>query len=244
MIVPGRHERSTDREPAEPRFETARRGLPRGKAALPPEVVEATQRRRLLRAVAQVAGTKGISDLTVADITAEAGVGRRSFYELFKDKHDCYLAAYRINAQTLVEAARAGWEGPGEPLDCVAAGFQAYLQVLQDHHVFARAFLIESLRAGAEALEYREEVHRQFVELVAATYSRAREAHPVLDDVDEHAVIALIGGINELIYRELRRGDDADIASLEPVVLALVRAVLGLPALEAEETQVTGGERA
>ena len=240
MNVPGKHSRSTD---AETRFETPRRGLPRGKAALPPEVVEATQRRRLLRGVAEVAGTKGIADMTVADITAAAGVGRRSFYELFKDKHDCYLAAYRINAQTLVEAARAEWEAPGEPLDRIAGGFRAYLGVLDAQQVFARAFLVESLRAGAEALEYREEVHQQFVELVADVYARAREAHPVLADVDGHAVIALIGGINELIYRELRRGDEADIAGLQPVVLSLVRGVLGLPALEAEETQVLGGER-
>ena len=235
MTVARRHGRFT---------ESSRRGLPRGKAALPPEVVEATQRRRLLRAVAEVAGTKGITELTVADITARAGVSRRSFYELFKDKDDCYLAAYRINAQVLVGAARSEWEAPGEPLDRIADGFRAYLRVLDEQQVFARAFLVEALRAGTEALEYREEVHQQFVEIVAAAYRRAREAHPVLSDADEHAVIALIGGINELIYRELRHGDDADIAGLEPVVLALVRAVLGLPALEAEETRVAGGGRA
>lgn len=243
MIVPERHARSTDRAEAEPRFET-RRGLPRGKAALPPKVVEATQRRRLLRAVAEVAGTKGISDLTVADITAHAGVGRRSFYELFKDKHDCYLAAYRVNAETLVDAAASEWDAPGEPLDRLMDGFRAYLRVLDEQPVYARAFLLEALRAGPEALDYREQVHQQFIDVVAETYRRAREAHPVLGDVDEHAVIALIGGINELIYRELRRGDDADIAGLEPVVLSLVRGVLGLPALEAEETKVMGGERA
>ena len=241
MNVPERHARSTE---PDRRFETPRRGLPRGKAALPPEVVEATQRRRLLRAVSEVAGTKGITDLTVADITTAAGVGRRSFYELFKDKHDCYLAAYRINADVLVDAARAAWEAPGEPLQRIADGFSAYLRLLDEQQVFARAFLVESLRAGAEALEHRERIHQQFVELVAAVYARAREAHPVLGDVGEHAVIALIGGINELIYRELRRGEDADIAGLEPVVLSLVRGVLGLPALEAEETQVLGGERA
>lgn len=239
--MPGRHARSTDEEP---RFETPRRGLPRGKAALPPEVVEATQRRRLIAAVAKVAGTKGISDLTVADLTAQAGVSRRSFYELFNDKHDCYLAAYEANAEILVETARAEWEAPGEPLDRLMDGFRAYLGVLGEHPLNARAFLVESLRAGPEALDHREEVHEQFVEIVARTYGRARAAHPVLGEVDEHAVIALIGGINELIYRELRRGPDADIAGLEPVVLSLVRAVLGLPALEAETTQVMGGERA
>ena len=238
--MPERHVRSTDDGA---RFETARRGLPRGKAALPPEIVEATQRRRLIAAVAKVAGTKGFSELTVADVTAQAGVSRRSFYELFTDKHDCYLAAYRLNAQILIDTARAEWEAPGEPLERLMDGFRAYLRVLDEHPLNARAFLVQSLRAGQEVLDHREWVHQQFAEIVAGTYARAREVHPVLSEVGEHTVIALIGGINELIYRELRRGDDADIAGLEPVVLSLVRGVLGLPALEAEETKVLGGER-
>ena len=241
MSVPKEHERLS--ESAEPLADVPRRRLPRGKAALPPEVVVATQRRRLLRAVAEVAGTKGFSEMTVADLCAQAGVGRRSFYELFKDKHDCYLAAYRINAQVLVEAARSEWEAPGDPLDRMPYGWSAYLRVLDEQRVFARAFLVEPLRAGPEALEYREQVHEQFVEIVARNYARAREAHPVLGDVDERAIIALIGGVNELVYRELRRRGDADIAGLEPVVLSLVRAVLGLPALEAEASALVERER-
>jgi len=70
--------------------------LPRGRHGLPRELVERSQRERLLAAVVKVTVAKGYESTTVADILGEAGVGRESFYELFDDKLDCMLAAHKI----------------------------------------------------------------------------------------------------------------------------------------------------
>ena len=70
--------------------------LPRGRHGLPRELVERSQRERLLAAVVRVTVAKGYESTTVADILGEAGVGRESFYELFDDKLDCMLAAHKI----------------------------------------------------------------------------------------------------------------------------------------------------
>jgi AcrR family transcriptional regulator len=70
--------------------------LPRGRHGLPRELVERSQRERLLAAVVRVTVAKGYESTTVADILGEAGVGRESFYELFDDKLACMLAAHKI----------------------------------------------------------------------------------------------------------------------------------------------------
>lgn len=88
--------------------------LPRGRHGLPRELVERSQRERLLAAVVRVTAARGYDSTTVGDILGEAGVGRESFYELFTDKLDCMLAAHRILVDSLEEQVRAAYIG-GDP---------------------------------------------------------------------------------------------------------------------------------
>jgi AcrR family transcriptional regulator len=88
--------------------------LPRGRHGLPRELVERSQRERLLAAVVRVTATNGYESTTVGDILSEAGVGRESFYQLFDDKLDCMLAAHKILVDDLEERVQAvyGEDGP------------------------------------------------------------------------------------------------------------------------------------
>jgi AcrR family transcriptional regulator len=83
--------------------------LPRGRHGLPRELVERSQRERLLAAVVKVTVAKGYEATTVGDILGEAGVGRESFYELFDDKLDCMLAAHKLLIDDLEERVRAAY---------------------------------------------------------------------------------------------------------------------------------------
>lgn len=89
--------------------------LPRGRHGLPRELVERSQRERLLAAVVRVTAAKGYESMTVGDILGEAGVGRESFYELFDDKLDCMLAAHRILLDSLEEQVRAVYDETERP---------------------------------------------------------------------------------------------------------------------------------
>jgi AcrR family transcriptional regulator len=88
--------------------------LPRGRHGLPRELVERSQRERLLAAVVRVTVANGYESTTVGDILGEAGVGRESFYELFDDKLDCMLAAHKVLIDSLAEEVREVYvvEGP------------------------------------------------------------------------------------------------------------------------------------
>jgi AcrR family transcriptional regulator len=89
--------------------------LPRGRHGLPRELVERSQRERLLAAVVKVTVANGYESTTVGDILGEAGVGRESFYELFDDKLDCTLAAHKILVDDLEERVRAAYASPDSP---------------------------------------------------------------------------------------------------------------------------------
>src|ERR1700694_5830109 len=89
------------------------RALPRGRNALPRDVVLVSQSERLLEAVVDVVADKGYAATRVADIVARAGVSLATFYQQFRDKDDCFLAAYMAGSKRLFAAVET--TGQGEP---------------------------------------------------------------------------------------------------------------------------------
>src|SRR5689334_22547930 len=65
-----------------------------GDPPLPPALERATQRDRLLHGMAATVARSGYAATPVAEVLRAAGVSRRTFYEQFADKEDCFIAAY------------------------------------------------------------------------------------------------------------------------------------------------------
>src|SRR3954451_3272974 len=86
---------------------SAHRPLPRGPHGLERDVVLASQRGRMLGAMADAVARKTYAGTTVADVVAGAGVSRKTFYEHFRDKEECFLAAFDAGVDTLLEAITA-----------------------------------------------------------------------------------------------------------------------------------------
>jgi AcrR family transcriptional regulator len=122
--------------------------LPRGRHGLPRELVERSQRERLLAAVVRVTATRGYDQTTVGDILGEAGVGRESFYELFNDKLDCMLAAHRILLDDLAERVRAVYVGEGDWPGRVRQGLAVALEWFSADPDASRFILVEMSTVG------------------------------------------------------------------------------------------------
>lgn len=122
--------------------------LPRGRHGLPRELVERSQRERLLAAVVKVTVAKGYESTTVGDILGEAGVGRESFYELFDDKLDCMLSAQKILLDDLEESARKAYLGTAPWPQRVREGLKATLEWFAADPEVARFLLIEMSTIG------------------------------------------------------------------------------------------------
>jgi AcrR family transcriptional regulator len=89
------------------------------------------QRRDLLRASVRIAGRKGYEGTRVADIVAEAGLSKSTFYEHFTSKEDCFVELHRrTSGQMLqggVETAEATIaSGPYACLSAVIRSFVGY----------------------------------------------------------------------------------------------------------------------
>jgi AcrR family transcriptional regulator len=199
------------------------RPLPRGPHQLAREVVLASQRGRLLEAMADVVAAKGYAAATVADVIASAGVSRKTFYEHFRDKEDCFLAGFDAGVDLLLAAIVAATPAEGDDtwIGLMRARVRAYLDTLASRPAFARAFLIEVFAAGPRALERRAEVLRRFANLFRDLHEEARRQFPRLTPVPDPIYVAAVGAINELVSDLAREGRTDALPELEDTLLYL-----------------------
>src|SRR5438105_4031485 len=88
-------------------------------------------RERLLEGLAQAIARRGFAQTTIADIVAQARVSKRTFYEHFSDRDECFLAAY-AEGSTLILDAIAQAVDPAAPWERqIRAAVQAYLASLE-----------------------------------------------------------------------------------------------------------------
>jgi len=188
--------------------------LPPGKHGLPRDFVAENQRERLLNGVVEAVAEHGYNATTITRITAAAKISRRTFYEHFEGKEDCFLAAFEMIESHVLEQMLSA-PGAGEPWpDRVRARLAALLDVLSRDAAVSRCFLVEPLAAGGEvAARYREAM-----QLLAG----ALRPEPPPSGLDmEVRDQALIGGLATLIVRRLNSGGAERLPDLLPDLVEL-----------------------
>jgi AcrR family transcriptional regulator len=210
------------------------RRLPRGSHGLDRELVAASQRTRLLDAVGRAVADKGYSGATIDDIVRAAGVSKMTFYQHFRDKEDCFVAAYEAAGEELFERVRAANTRPEGWLERTAAGIRAYLTWLAGDPALARAFLIEVAAAGPRAAECRERVRDRYAELMRELQDEARADIPSLPRLPAEIFHALVAAVDDLVVRRIRESGAEDLPRLEPILLHLEVALLAGPEMAAE----------
>jgi AcrR family transcriptional regulator len=134
------------------------RGL-NGPLGSPRAQVNGAQRARVLAAALLVLGEHGYGGMSVARVTVCAGVSRRTFYDLFEDREDCFLAVFEdalarveLVASTAYRDARGSWR------ERVRAGLGALLGLFDAEPALGLLLIVEVLGGGSRVLERRARV--------------------------------------------------------------------------------------
>jgi AcrR family transcriptional regulator len=208
-------------------------GLPSGYTGLPRELVEASQRQRLLHGVTVTVAEKGYGQTTIVDITARAGVSKKTFYEHFPDKLACFLAAHDIGAQAMLDAAtdasRAALQAGADPIDQLRCANRGYLSFLSEEEPYARTFFLETLSAGPEAIARYRRCRDGFVASLRTWHDHARRRRPDWPAATDLAYEAAMGAAHELALARISTGRTAELAGLEEDFLEIQLAILRVP---------------
>jgi AcrR family transcriptional regulator len=192
--------------------------LPRGRHKLARAEVQASQRERLLRAMAELVGERGYDGTSVPQVIAAARVSSNTFYRFFSDKADCFIAlCEQLGQELFAELDQPLDTGAGVAggLAALDRGIRSYLRWWQDRPAVARAYFIELPAAGPRALAERERQYARFEAIHRMIAERARVLYPEAPPLRDVDVLAAMIVTTQLVEREVRAGRVDQLSGIE-----------------------------
>jgi AcrR family transcriptional regulator len=187
-----------------------------------PVAAPATETRaRILAAMGALVSERGYAAVTIEAIARSARISKRTFYDHFADKEECFLAAYEAAADrvygVVLGAAHAGlpWRAR---LDAVIT---TYLKAMAAQPEMTRVFHVEIQAAGARALELHLGVNRRYAALLRRIVREGGQAR-----LGQATAIALLGAVHELVLHAAAEGTTRRLPAHAATVRPLLDAAL------------------
>jgi AcrR family transcriptional regulator len=194
--------------------------LPPGRHGLPREFVAHNQRERLIAGLAEAIFENGYAGTTIAHITRHAAVSRRTFYEHFASKDECFVAAYDTVMAQLGERVGRAFEDEAEWPQAVKAGVGAMLRFLAAEPNLARLCMVEAVVAGPVVVERYDAAIQSFVPYFEG--GREGRSPEVLARLSPTTEEALVGGMMSLISRRIIAGRTTELEVLLPDLVEFI----------------------
>ena len=182
-------------------------------------------RRRLLDGLQASIEERGYRETTVADIVRHARTSKRTFYDHFPGKEQCFIELLTANNEDLVATLRAAID-PGAPWqEQVRQAVTAYVHTIEANPAVTLSWIRELPALGEDA---RPMLRRGFGRLATALteltagpgFQRAGVA-----PLSPAAAVILVGGLRELTAQTVEDGTPPS-GIVEPAVAASI-ALLG-----------------
>jgi AcrR family transcriptional regulator len=235
MFMPIRDtQAATPKRARAPKPDRARKHAHPTADGLPREHVTEIQRVRILTAMAEVASTRGAGAASVAHIVTQAGVSRRTFYDLFEDREDCFLATFDEALAQAASTVLPAYQTRGRWRERIRAALLATLVFCEEQPALARLCIVEALAAGPQALQRRTEI----VNLLLTAVDQGRsERPPRVPDPPPLAAEGAVGAVLAVIHHRLLTGghEHEPLTSLlGELTCAIVLPYLGFQAAQKE----------
>ena len=172
---------------------------------------------RIVSAMLAVACERGVAVVTVGDVVAEAGVSRKTFYEIFDNREDCLLAAIDQTVERVAEKVNAACVAHQRSwIDRMRAGLLSLLRFCDEEPAVARLCVVDSMAAGPAVRDRRKQLLQQLGSLVDEGRRVARREPLPL------AAEGVVGGVVSVIHRRLVVADGDPLVELLGPLMSLI----------------------
>jgi AcrR family transcriptional regulator len=167
------------------------------------------QRARMIMAMVEVARERSVGGVTVAHIVARSGVSRRTFYELFEDREDCFLAAFDMAIERASERVAPAFQARGRWRERVRGGLEALLEFLDDEPDLGALCVVDALGAGPVAQQRRVAV----VQALVAAVDEGRKETKGGARMTQLTAEGVVGAVLGVLYVRLAAGEREGVGS-------------------------------
>lgn len=202
---------------ATPRLRPGPGGLPRGQ-------VTQIQRSRMLAAAVEAVEEVGYTRMTVAQVIGRARVSRKTFYDVFTDREDCFLAAFEQALSQASSIAQDAYARESSWRDGIRAALARLLMFMDEEPGLAKLCIVEALGAGERVLERRAKT----LDEIAAVIDRGRQVTNAIREPPSVTAEGVVGAIFAVLHtRVLEQGDERLTDLLGALMSMIVLPYLG-----------------
>jgi AcrR family transcriptional regulator len=191
--------------------------LPSGRHGLPREFVTRNHQERLAAGVIAAVAEHGFRDAGVTQIAAAAGVSRRTFYDHYSDKEECYFDTYRLIEENLLQiVSEAGGAAPWTAT--VRAKVSALVEVLAANPDLIRFTMVAPPTEGGEVLERQ----REFLRRILDSLTEGAPTGRTYSQPGEEELEALAGGMSAVFTARVAAGEAASLVEDAPHLVEMI----------------------
>jgi AcrR family transcriptional regulator len=173
------------------------------------------QRVRILAAMLEECSARGAGNVTVAHVVERAGVSRRTFYELFSDREDCFLGAFDDALTRASRYALDSYDPSARWVERCRVALIGLLTFLDTERDAGHLLIVGSLGAGDRALQRRQHVLAQITNII----DEGRKTSKTAAELPPLTAEGIVGGVLSVLHSRLllfsSSMTDSD-ASIEP----------------------------
>lgn len=192
------------------------------------------QRARMIAAMIDVVSERTRADSTVAHVVARSGVSRRTFYEVFDDFEDCFMAALDQSIERVREYMLLDYDPKQRWWVRIRTALVGLLEFLEQEPAMGRLCIVETLGAGPRIHERRMQV----VDQLTAIIDEGRAESKTSKGLPPLTAEGVVGGVLSVLHARLiseRGGSLLDLVG--PLMGMIVLPYLGPGAAQRESAR-------
>ncbi len=182
-------------------------------------------RGRLLDGLAASIVAGGYRGTTVADVVRRARTSRRTFYEHFSSKEDCFVALLTDNNAQMIRRIEAAVVKAAPWRDQVRQAVEAWISCVESEPAITLAWIRDVPSLGEAARRLQRDTMEAFVAMIQRLCDtdewRAVRARPV----SRPLAVMLLGGLRELTATTVE--DGGRVAGITELAVQASTALLG-----------------
>ncbi len=182
-------------------------------------------RRRLLDGLAASIAERGYRETTVADIVRGARTSKRTFYDHFSAKEECFVELLSANNDDLVAAVGTAVDPHAPWTEQVRQAVTAFVQTIDANPAITLSWIRELPALGEDARPMLRRGLTALTQMIVALTGSPGFRSAGVAPLSPIAAVILVGGLRELTAQTVEDGGDLT-AMIEPVV-AVATALIG-----------------
>jgi AcrR family transcriptional regulator len=183
-------------------------------------------RNRLLDGLDASINERGYRDTTVADVVRHARTSKRTFYDQFSSKQECFIELLRTNNEEMIKRIRGSVDPEADWQRQIRQAVGAYVDHIASRPAITLTWIREAPALGADAHPLHRLAMTAFTDMLVDLSDSPGFRRANLPPITPPLALIIVGGLRELTALYVEDGED--VYGITEAAVTASTAILGM----------------